>query len=132
MTILNADKWLKTKLSGDATITGVVSTRIYEEQAPQTATYPLITIQQYAASEPLTNVGADAVMDAELWQVMIVTDKPSYSTLETVADRIRAVLHKSTGTGVLACEFTGAQRLAEAVSGVKYRTIVLEFRIYTQ
>ena len=132
MTILNADKWLTSKLTGDATITALVSTRIYAEQAPLAATYPLITIQQYAASEPLTNVSADAVMDAEQWQVMVVTDKPSYSTLETVADRIRAILHKSTGTGVLACEFTGAQRLAEAVSGANYRAIVLEFRIYTQ
>lgn len=131
MTILNADKWLKSVLTGDATLTGILAGRVYSEAAPQGTAYPLATISMIGTSQVSATAQVDRIMDEEDWQVTLATDG-QYLSLETAADRIRALLHKATGTGVLACEYMGSARLAETRAGIEYRSIVMEFRIYTQ
>ena len=131
MTTANADKFLISTLSGDATLMALVQ-GIYSDHAGKNATYPLIVYQQIGPSEPAANAYGDSIFDVEPWQVAVVGTGESYVALETAADRVRALLHKSSGAGVLGCIYTSTQRLAERIGGVEYRNIILEFEIYTQ
>lgn len=132
MTILNADKWLTSTLKGDTAFAAVMGTRIYAEIAPRGTTYPLTTIQMVGPAEQIGNAYDDRIMDEEIWQIDLAAQANSYSGLEVAADRARALLHKTTGTGVIACVYAGNLRFAEEVAGVDYRHIILEFRILTQ
>ncbi len=132
MTILNADRWITTKLTGDATITAALGTRIYSDVASQSNTqYPYAVIENVSHVMD-ANLSADRIMDDELWQVRVVTQSAAYDSLETVVDRIRTVLHQASGTGVIGCVFEGARRLTETEAGCMYKSIILEFRLFTQ
>ncbi len=131
MTFLNADKWLYSQLKNDATLKAVVSSRVYADAAPQKTSYPFITFSQ-VSTRSVTNFSKDRVMDEELWQVVIWTNLPSYSSLETLADRVRELLHKSSGSGVLSAVFERMQRLEEREGDQIYKALLLEFRIFTQ
>jgi hypothetical protein len=132
MTILNADRWLTTKLTGDATIAAVLGSRIYSDIASQSNTqYPYAIIENVSQVMD-ANLSADRIMDDELWQVRVVTQSAAYDGLETVVDRIRTVLHQASGTGVIGCVYEGAQRMTDIEAGQMYKTIVLEFRLFTQ
>jgi len=131
MTILNADKWLYSKMTTDTQLATALGGRVYSEIAPQHTQYPCVVFQQ-VSSLAIANVSVDPIMDDELWQVRIVVDKPDYTAIETIADRIKAVLHKASGTGVIGCVYEGLQRLSETESGKFYQSIILEFRLFTQ
>lgn len=131
MTALNADKWLYTKLTTDATLITALGGRVYADTAPQGVGYPFAVITAIS-SLPIANVSADRVMDTELWQVALWTNAPSYNGLEAIADRIRTVLHKASGTGVIGAVYEGMRRMEEREGDVVYKVLILEFRIYTQ
>lgn len=131
MTILNADRWLVGTLKNDATITAAVGTRVYQDKAPEETAYPLILVN-FVSTQPVQNISADKVMDSELWRIRIIDDDPSYNGLETIADRVRSILHKAAGTGVIGCVFAGAYRLPEISEKTNYRSIILEFELFTQ
>lgn len=132
MTILNADKWLFATLTGDATLAAAIGARVYVDVAPQSNTqYPYI-VMQMVSSVQVAEIGVERVMDDEVWQVALVSNAPSYVSLETIADRIKTVLHKASGTGVIGCVFEQLLRFSEDEAGHVYKTIVLEFRIFTQ
>lgn len=132
MTILNADKWLYGKLTGDGTLAAAIGARVYVDVAPQSNTqYPYLVMQMISNMQ-VAEIGAERVMDDELWQVTVVSDAPSYVSLETIADRIKTVLHKASGTGVVGCVFEQLLRFSEVEAGKVYKMIVLEFRVFTQ
>jgi hypothetical protein len=132
MTALNADKWLYAKLTGDAQLLTALGGRVYMDIAPQGTQYPLV-VMSFVTSTPVTNVTADRIMDNELWQIAIWDNKPSYTGVETIADRIRDVIHKASGTGVIGAVSEGMpQRLIEQDGDVIYKGLLLEFRIFTQ
>ncbi len=131
MTILNADSWLYSKLTGDATLKTYIDSRVYVDIAPAKTTYPFIVITPVSLIS-VTEMSVERVMDNELWQVSIFTDKPSYSTLGTIADQVRSVLHKSTGTNIIGCAFEGARRMSYVEEGRVYKQIILDFRLFTK
>lgn len=130
MTALNADKWLHQTLSGDTTLMGLIS-GVYAEHAPADASYPFAVISLVDGGM-VANAYADRIMDNETWQVALINQSASYAGLEGAVDRVRALLHKQKGTGVLACVYSGSRRITEMVSGKVYRQIVLEFQVFTQ
>jgi hypothetical protein len=131
MTILNADRWLHTQLTTDSQLATALSGRIYIDIAPQDTQYPL-AIMTFVTARQVGNMSADRVMDDELWQIAIWTDKPSYIELESIADRIRSVIHKASGTGVVGAIYEGERRLMEQDGDTVYKALILEFRLFTQ
>jgi hypothetical protein len=131
MTILNADKWIFDTLSKDAVIAAAVSTRIYQDEAPAGTVYPLM-VMGFVSSVPVENVCADKVMDEEIWRVKVIDDGATYANLEGLADQVRSILHKASGTGVIGCRYSGCFRFAESRDGRECRTVVLEFEVYTE
>lgn len=131
MTVLNADRWLYEQLTTDSQLSAALGERVYVDIAPQGEQYPLAILTLVMAQQ-IGNLFVDKVMDAETWQVAIWTDKPSYTDIEPIVDRIRAILHKASGTGVLAAVYQEQRRMVEQDSDKEYKAIILEFKIFTQ
>lgn len=128
MTIFNADRWLYTQLTTDAQLSTALGGRVFVDTAPLGTQYPL-AIMTFVASQQVGNWSADRVMDNELWQIAVWTNQDNYTSIESTADRIRTVLHKASGTGVIGCAFERQLRMSGSEG---YRAIILEFRLYTQ
>lgn len=128
MTILNADRWLYTQLTTDVQLSTALGGRVFVDMAPLGTQYPL-AIMTFVAAQQVGTWSQDRVMDNELWQIAVWTNQNNYSGIESIADRIRAVLHKTSGTGVIGCIFERQLRMMDPEG---FRAIVLEFRLYTQ
>lgn len=128
----NAAGWIFTKLTTDATLTALIGTRVYRDQAPEKATYPFIAISLIDVV-PVKNAFADILMDGERWQIKTVDDGKSYATVNSIAARLRTLLHKTSGSGVLSsvldAEFTQSET---DDAGNMYKTIIMDFRVHTQ
>ena len=97
--LLAAREWLYAKLAADATLTGIVSTRIYAEMAPENATFPLIMITEMSPGNDLRVVGTGRIWSDPLFLVKAVDQTASYTgNIKTLAGRIDAVLHGKSGT----------------------------------
>jgi len=128
MTILNADRWLYTQLTTDPTLNTTLGGRVFADVAPLGTQYPLV-VMTFVAAQQVGNWSSDRIMDNELWQIAVWTNEPNYTSIETVTDRIRQVLHKASGTGVISCAFERQLRMSDPEG---YKTIILEFRLFTQ
>ena len=128
MTILNADRWLYTQLTTDAQLATALGGRVFVDTAPLNTQYPL-AIMTFVTAQQVGNWSADRIMDNEFWQITVWTNQDSYTSIEPVADRIREVLHKASGTGVVGCAFERQSRMSDPEG---YKAIILEFRLYTQ
>lgn len=131
MTILNADRWLYSVLTQDTQLQSSLAGRVYVDVAPADTQYPLAIIA-LVASNQVGNLSADRVMDNELWQISVWTQASSFTGIESIADRIRSVVHKASGTGVIGAIYEGSQRLSQQEGDIAYKAIVMEFRLYTQ
>jgi len=131
MTILNADQWLYTQLTTDSVLAVALGGRVYTDVAGSD-TYPLAILQQYSATTQIGNLSDDRIMDSEPWQITVWDNQPSYNRIGSIADRIRAVQHKASGSGVLGAINQGSHRQAEQGGDAYFRGIVLEFELFTQ
>lgn len=131
MTLLTADRFLYSVLTSDQVLQSSIGNRVYIDAAPSNTSYPFIVIT-HVSSVPITNLAADRIVDNELWQIAIWDRRPSYTTLEEIADRVRAILHKSAGTGVVGATCEAIRRIIESEGGKTFRAILLEFRLLTQ
>jgi hypothetical protein len=86
MTILNADRWLTAFSQQMATLAAALGGRdVYGHCTVKGAVSD--GNRGCISAVPVTNASADRVMDEELWQVSLITNLPSYSGLEAIADR---------------------------------------------
>jgi hypothetical protein len=83
---------LYSRLSGDATLTGLLSAQaaIYHQIAPQDAAYPLIVFQRQDG-RPDWTFGDH--MQRDLWTVRAIDRATSASDAEAIADRIDVLLN---------------------------------------
>lgn len=132
------DQWLRTTLAADATLTSLVSTRIYSERAPQSATFPFVLFQFQGGSDVM-GAGATRIMLDGVWVVRGVVKGNSFNqdSLKSIADRIDILLHRSSGgvadgTTVFTSTREAPFRLAEDRDGVSYRHLGGRFRILAQ
>lgn len=128
MTILNADRWLYTQLTTDPQLSTSLGGRVFVDMAPLGTQYPL-AIMTFVAAQQVGNWSADRIMDNEVWQIAVWMNQDNYTSIESIADRIRAVLHKASGTGIVGCAFERQLRMNDPEG---YKAIILEFRLYTQ
>jgi len=92
-------------LSADATITGLVSTRIYPILAPQNAALPYVTYQVAASRHVHSLDGSSGLAFAS---VQINCNAASYSVAKAIAEAVRQELQGYAGTPVVdGTEITG-------------------------
>ena len=126
--------WLYSRLSGDATLTTLVGSRIYRELAPQGAAYPMITFSQQSAIDKNGVAGAH-LMDNQLWLVKVIGTGESYASMRPISDRIFQVLHQQGQVAVNGAFIGRAVREqmipqgAEYVGSVRYNYLNAQFRI---
>jgi hypothetical protein len=130
-----ADQFIYEKLAADAALTAIVGSRIYGDSVPQGAQYPYILFQFLSAVDRRT-VGPNRLLTNMLYIVQVVDAATSYGgDMSTVAARIDAVLHASSGTTAsgqaFACvreeQFRLVERLADKTEirrlGGRYRIL---------
>lgn len=127
------DRWLNTVLAADAALAAVVGTRIYADQAPDSAPLPVV-IYQVQSSRDLMALGAHRVWANTLYVVRGIAQTIAYGgNLITIADRIDAVLHAASGSTVegevYECVREGEFRMTETANGVQYRHLGGLYRI---
>jgi hypothetical protein len=89
--------FIASRLAANGTITGIVGTRIYQDVAPQGATFPYIVFASLAPRD-IRAVGAIRIASRDEWLVKAVHQTSSYGgNLGTLADAIDDQLHGSDG-----------------------------------
>lgn len=131
MTILSADRWLFDVLSSDVNLEGAIGDRIYMDTAPEGSSYPFIGMQ-FVYGRAVSNMMADIVMFDEVWLVKATGKGNDYTALEPIVNRISQVLHKASGSGVVACFEEEILRFSEIDQGEVYKHLGHYYRIYTQ
>lgn len=127
--ILTADNWIYDTLVADATIVAGVSTRVYGHVAPIDSVFPYIVFKPAETSIDLMVVNAKRVWSDGLWLVIVVGKTQTFSTLQTVADRIDTLLHRASGAGVQTSVRERPFSMVEIVDGVQYRHLGGVYRI---
>lgn len=82
-------------LSNDATVSGIVSTRIYPDTAPQNASFPYV-VYQITGTIPTNDKDGTSKLDTVIMQIDAYST--SYDTTRTLADAIRTELDRYSGT----------------------------------
>lgn len=135
MTTLTADRWIYATLSGDATLTGLVGSRIYADIAPSDSTFPAV-VYNLMGMNPVQVVGMTTIARECIYQVKVIHDSGSYATCETIIERIRTLLQgavgSATGGAIVQCNEDGDSRFVEFVDGKVYRHMAVSFRILVQ
>jgi hypothetical protein len=75
---------------------GLVS-EVYADSAPLDAVYPFILISLQNGSDEV-GLGGEFILSGMTYLVRIVNQCASYLPLETAAERVKALLHKASGT----------------------------------
>lgn len=128
--------WLHTTLSGDATLAGLVGTRIYDTIAPQNASVPLVVFQHQGSRDVRGATQATRVGTTGLWLVKAIAQGQSFAPLETIEARIDALLHAASGSAasgtVIACTREAPFTLKEEVDGVFFTHLGGLYRLFIQ
>ena len=107
--LTRVDWWIYDTLYADAQIQLAVGERIYVDQASQFATEPMIVFQMLGASDKALT--SRRRLSTALYLVRAIRKGSTYSALETLADRIEAVLQvPDTGTIVREVNITSCNR----------------------
>jgi len=129
------DRWLLAVLSGDGTLTGLVSTRIYDTLAPQGATMPYVVYQNQAGHD-VRGVGPSRIMADVLYVVKAVCEGTSFTPVRAIADRIDTLLQGASGSNVdgtvLACVRESPFSMIETTDGKQYRWRGGVYRLWAQ
>ena len=122
--IVLVDKWLYGLLSADATLTGLVSTRIYSYLTPTGAGFPSV-VYAHQGSMDVIAVGGIRIMNSGMYLVKAITqDNSMTGAAKSISDRIDTLLHGSVGTVtggiVLACIRDYPIAYVEYLNGLRY------------
>ncbi len=130
-----AHEWLYTVLSGDATLQGLVDTRIYRRLAPEGATMPFV-IFQYQGGSDLTALGPYRILSSLVCVVKAVGTVATYGTLKQIADRVDTLLQAGSGVTldgrVLSCVREIPIDYEELDAGVRYQHLGGQYRLLVQ
>jgi hypothetical protein len=92
-----AERWLYTRLTSDATLSGLVGTRVYANVGPDSAEYPFVTFTLMSAGNDVRGNGATIIWAKLTYLVKAVTKANSVTSLQSIADRINDALHAEYG-----------------------------------
>jgi hypothetical protein len=138
------DQWLTAALLADAQLAAIVGTKVFSGMAPRESTWPVVVFQFLGGSDTATGAGVNRIMHRGVYMVKGVTEGPSYGPpLQTIADRIDAVLHGKPDPGSMIVASVGGAsilssvreqpfRLEEEIDGRHYRSLGGFYRIQAQ
>lgn len=93
---MSASKALRAKLIDDATLTGLVGTRIFPGRAPQNTKFPYIVYHRISTVRPATLDTGNAKVPEVRMQVDVVAS--SQAEVETILSRMRIIMDNFRGT----------------------------------
>lgn len=122
--IVTGLRHLRSLLSADTTLMAAV-TQVYADVAPLDAVYPFVVVAYQDGADEL-GVGGEYILSGLTYSVRVVGRGASFLPLETIAARVKTVLHKTTGAvgngNVWECLQTAPLAYAEdGVDGQQYR-----------
>lgn len=133
--VVLVDKWLASVLGADATLSGLVGSRIYSYLAPNGSVFPFI-IYAYQGSIDVIAIGGIRIMNNGVYQVKSVGQSNSMVAQEAIANRIDTLLHGKTGTVaggiVLACVREQPIAYVENLNGLRYNHLGGLYRTIVQ
>lgn len=133
-----AEQWLSTTLKADATLAGLVSTRVYNTRRPSTTTpFPCVIFQLQAAGDDLLVLGGVRVWANMLYLVRGIAEQTSYEgNLASIANRIDAVLHAQSGTATAGTVWVAVRerpfQMSEIVDGRTFAHLGGLYRVYAK
>lgn len=90
-------QWLRTILRSDATLNAAVGGRIYEGHVPSRKALPAVVFSIDSWGEDLRPAGPDRLWSKPRVLVKAIGETNSATALQTIADRIDAVLDEARG-----------------------------------
>jgi hypothetical protein len=87
---------LSSILTGDSTVSNLVSARVYPHQLPQSPTYPAVTYQLVSLDERPHAMGDDPALVMDRYQVDCWAQ--SYSKMVELGDAVMGALSRYRGT----------------------------------
>lgn len=124
------ESWLYGILSVDATLISYVGTRIYTGVIPDGVSFPLILITLDGTPDDLMVINAKRVWTDCRYIVRAIAQTETFGTLNTIANRIDTLLHRTSGTNINACVREQAFEMTEVVDNVQYRHLGGIYRIF--
>jgi hypothetical protein len=122
---LAVDKHLVNTLSGDATLSGLIGSRIWKQLAPENSATPYLVFYPVAINDIPTVGQTGRIYSSALYVIEAVSDV-SYASLRTILTRIDALYNGVQNTVVDGLYVSSASR-EETVSQIE---TVGDFRYY--
>lgn len=131
-------RWIETRLKSDSALVALIggaTPRIVSEEAAKGIIFPYVLISPLDPARPEYAVGVRAIAHAGIYLVRGVHATKSYGPpLETIAERIIAVLHGERGiadhaNGISSSYLEAAFSLTEPRDSEQYRHLGGRFRI---
>lgn len=135
------DVWLTGVLKADPTLTGLVAQRVYVDEAPDSATSPMIVFSDQANADVTALGGVRVMNDSERLIRVLGEGHRGYDALDPIAARVEVVLGNVRNVEVSAgipaapigmieaCYRRSIYRRAYADNGVRYREVGGFYRI---
>lgn len=101
--LFEADSWLQSTLSGDATITSLVGSRIYSWDVPIGTSSPYITFHPQSPGIDVRasgRLGSGRIMTTPLYLIRAIGSVNDWATLKPIALRIDQLLEGTTNATV--------------------------------
>ena len=92
---MKVGKAIYSAITGDGTLAGLVSTRVYPDRAVQQATLPYI-VYTSIDTQPTDTKDGGSMLD--VIRVQVDTFASTYDSANTISERVRTVLDRETGT----------------------------------
>ena len=88
--LTRVDEWLYDTLHGDAILSNLIGGRIYGDQAPQGATFPLVLYAFLGGADKILTLTSR--LTNSLYLIRAVDEGSTFTSIEAVADRMDEIL----------------------------------------
>jgi hypothetical protein len=101
-------------LSGNSAVTGVVGTKIYPSQAPQTTQFPFVVFETISTMPNNTKSG---VSEMDKYRIQVTTLAKENNQANDIADKIRTALDYYKSVNVQLISFQSQNSAFDNISG---------------
>jgi hypothetical protein len=101
-------------LSGNSAVTGVVGTKIYPSQAPQTTQFPFVVFETISTMPNNTKSG---VSEMDRYRIQVTTLAKENNQANDIADKIRTALDYYKSVNVQLISFQSQNSAFDNISG---------------
>jgi hypothetical protein len=101
-------------LSGNSAVTGVVGTKIYPSQAPQSTSFPFVVFETISTMPNNTKSGAS---EMDKYRIQVTTLSKDNNQANDIADKVRAALDYYKSGDVQLISFQSQNSAFDNISG---------------